>query len=54
MELEKTKKHFAEVAEAYERWKADGKEPHLFVPPAEPEPEPKPSTKTKKELKNGA
>ena len=33
LEFEKTKEHFADVAEAYERWKADGKEPHLFVPP---------------------
>ena len=50
MELERAKQHFAAVAEAYERWKAAGKEPHLFVPPVE-EPEPKPTTK--KELKNG-
>ena len=33
LELERVKRHFAEVAEAYERWKADGKEPALFVPP---------------------
>ena len=33
LELEKTKRHFADVAEAYEQWKADGKEPELFVPP---------------------
>ena len=33
LELEKTKRHFADVAEAYERWKADDKPPHLFVPP---------------------
>ena len=33
LEFEKTKEHFADVAEAYERWKADGKEPALFVPP---------------------
>ena len=33
LEFEKTKEHFADVARAYEQWKADGKEPHLFVPP---------------------
>ena len=33
LKLEKTRRHFAAVAEAYERWKADGKEPALFVPP---------------------
>ena len=33
LELERVKRHFADVAAAYERWKAAGKEPALFVPP---------------------
>ena len=40
LEFEKTKEHFADVAEAYERWKADSKEPHLFVPPTRKNDEP--------------